>query len=96
MLIAVIYLIERIVINEMLNFLIRRKKNEEERLTLKSLVGKISDKLGKKMEAKEASKRSSTAQYIDPKLDQLKQTDVNYFPFEYFHRIFFVYCFIVI
>lgn len=47
-------------------------------MTLKSLVGKISDKLGRKME-KDANKKAANAQYVDPKLDQLKQTDVNHF-----------------
>lgn len=60
----------------------RRKQNEAARTTLKSLVGKLSEKLGKKLppsmtaNSDADAKSKSNTNYIDPMLAQLKQTDV--------------------
>lgn len=66
-------------------YLFRRKQNEAARTTLKSLVGKLSEKLGKKLPASMTgnadadAKSKSNTNYVDPMLAQLKQTDVIIF-----------------
>lgn len=55
----------------------RRKQGEEARVTLKSLVGKVVKKPMLPKPAEEKDNKTLNANYIDPMLTQLKETDVR-------------------